>query len=62
MSALNKWYIPLKFTQEKQLAIMKEVLIPYSAEIKFYPFPSCSIVCQTFILMFHTVLALRGSN
>lgn len=43
------------------MAIMKEVLIPYSAEIKFYPLPSCSIVGQTFVLIFHTVLALRGS-
>lgn len=43
------------------MAIMKEVLIPYSAENKFYPLPSCSIVCQTFILIFLAVLSLRGS-
>lgn len=37
MFALNTWYIPMKFTQENQMAIMKEVLIPYSAKNKFYP-------------------------
>lgn len=43
------------------MAIMKEVLIPYSAKNKFYPLPSCSVECKTFILIFHAVLALRVS-